>query len=141
MRVDRRAAEHLVHALDEALRHRVLEPIGLLVHFAPVEADDLDQEKLDQSVPAQDVQCQLPARRRELRSGVGLVSDETAVGQGLEHRRDRTRGHRGDRGQAPGSHRNPRLALLLEQHGLQVVLDGGGRHIRTLAWNARAPSA
>ena len=101
----------------------------------------LAAEQEVQSEAAREVSANLPARRRELRSGVGLVSDETAVGQGLEHRRDRTRGHRGDRGQAPGSHRNPRLALLLEQHGLQVVLDGGGRHIRTLAWNARAPSA
>ena len=36
------------HALLELRRHRVLEPLGLLVHVVPRDAQDVGEEALDQ---------------------------------------------------------------------------------------------
>ena len=55
VRIDTRPAEHLVHEFDQALRHRVLEALGLGVDLAPAHAHDLNQKQLDQAVTAQNV--------------------------------------------------------------------------------------
>jgi hypothetical protein len=53
VRVERRAVEHLVHALDEAVGDRVLEHLGIGVDLAPVHAHDVDQGGLDHPVAPQ----------------------------------------------------------------------------------------
>jgi len=89
MRVDRREAEHLVHALDQPIRDRVLELFRFLVDLVPAHAENLHQEELDQPVAAQNVESETPPGLRELHTAVGHVVDQTALRQGLAHRRDR----------------------------------------------------
>ena len=53
MRIGRRPPEHFVDALDQSVRHGVLEMLGLVVDFGPAHPHHLHQEELDQPVPAQ----------------------------------------------------------------------------------------
>ena len=48
-----RVPEHLVHPLDEPVRHHVLEMLGVVVHLVPAHAHHLHQEQLDQPMAAQ----------------------------------------------------------------------------------------
>ncbi len=48
-------ADRREHALLEHRRHRVLQPLGLLVDLVPGDAEHVGQEALDQAVAADDV--------------------------------------------------------------------------------------
>ena len=54
MRAGLRVADRGEHARLEHRRHRVLEPLGLLVDLVPGDAQDVGQEALDQAVAADD---------------------------------------------------------------------------------------
>ena len=56
-------AEHLVDALDQPIRDGVLEVLGLVVDFGPAHPHHLDQEELDQPMPAQHPRGELLAGR------------------------------------------------------------------------------
>ena len=86
MRIHLGKAEHLVHPLDQPLRYRVLEQLGIGMDRRPVHPHDAYQEQLDQSVPSQDMDGQLPAGRRQAGPRVGLVEHQSACREGLEHR-------------------------------------------------------
>ena len=59
MRIDRRAAEHLVDAVDQPVGDRVLEVLGFVVDLGPAHAHHLHQKQLDQPVPPQDQRGEL----------------------------------------------------------------------------------
>ena len=75
------AAEHLVHPGDEQVGDGVLEPLGLRVDLAPVDAQDLHQEELDQPVSPQDV-------RRQLATGGGEEREQREEGAPLPGEED-----------------------------------------------------
>ena len=52
------------HARLEHRRHRVLEPLGLLVHLVPRDPEHVGEEALDQPVAADDALGVLAARGR-----------------------------------------------------------------------------
>ena len=80
-------AEHLVDAFDQAVRHRVLEVLGLVVHLRPAHPHHLDQEKLDQSMASKDARGELFSRRGQANAGIGFIPDEARFRQRLDHRR------------------------------------------------------
>ncbi len=55
MRAGGGVADRRQHALLEHRRHRVLEPLGLLVHLVPGDPEDVGEEALDQAVAADDL--------------------------------------------------------------------------------------
>ncbi len=128
MRIDLRVAEHLVDAFDHPLGDRVLELVGLVVDLRPVEAEHPHQEELDQTMPPYDVDREMSSRIGEAHAAVGLVLDQTAIGQRLDHRGDRARRDPERVRQCPRGDAMARVALLLEQDLLEVVLHGRGRH-------------
>jgi hypothetical protein len=130
VRIDRGVAEHLVHALDQAVRHGVLESLRFGVHLAPVHPHHFHEEELDQAVTPDHVKRELAPRLREPDAAVRLVVDEVAVGERFHHRGDRARGDREHLRDPPGGDALAARRLLLEQDLLQVVLDGRGRHAR-----------
>jgi hypothetical protein len=73
------------HALLERRRHRVLEPLGLLVHVVPRDAEDVGQEALDQPVPAHDRGGVVAAAVGEEEGLVGLAGDVAVALQAADH--------------------------------------------------------
>ena len=63
VRVDLGTPEHLVHPIDQPLRHDVLELLGLVVDFVPAVPHDLHEEQLDEAVPPEDQRGELLRRR------------------------------------------------------------------------------
>ncbi len=66
VRIELRAAEHFVDALDQSIRHHVLHLLGIVMDLVPVHAHHLHQEQLDQAMAAQDAggECFAGAVRR-----------------------------------------------------------------------------
>ena len=113
-------AEHLVDALDQAVRHRVFEVFGLVVDLRPAHAHHLDQEELDQPMASQHARGELFSRRGQPNAGIGLVTDEARFGQRLDHRRGGP-GHNPQRGrQLPHGHQRLRgqQGHLSQEYGL-----------------------
>ena len=54
VRAGRRVADRRQHPLLEHRRHRVLQPLGLLVDLVPGDPEDVGEEALDQPVAADD---------------------------------------------------------------------------------------
>jgi hypothetical protein len=112
----------------EARRHRVLQPLGLLVHVVPRDADDVGQEALDQAVAAGDL---LRLATPLLREGDRAVAGARDVAVALEpaehlvHRRGRQlHGARevGTRHREPGLvEPEQHLEVLLLRHGHVLV--------------------
>ena len=121
-------AEHLVDALDQTVGDRVLEPLGLVVHLAPVVAHLLDQEELDQPMAAQHVGGEALAGLGRAHARVGLVGDQAALGQRLHHRGHRAGSDAERRADLTHGDERARLALLRRQDALEVVLDRGSGH-------------
>ncbi len=120
MRIRGWPAEHLVDAFDQAVRHRVLEVFGLVVHLGPAHPHHLHQEELDQAVAPQDARRELFAGRGQADAGVRLVTDEARFRQRLDHRRGRP-GHDAQRGRqlAHGDQRLRRQqGHLSQEYGL-----------------------
>ena len=69
----------------------MLERLGLLVDAVPRHAEVLGEVELEQPVVAQHLQRDPLAGRRQQHAAVGHVLDEPALGELLEHRRDRGR--------------------------------------------------
>ena len=70
------------------------------VAFTSVEGYDLDQEKLDQAMAAQHVNRQFPAGSGQSNAAVGLVTDQAALLERLDHCGHRTRRNTQRRGHA-----------------------------------------
>ena len=129
VRIDRRAAEHLVDPVDQPIGDRVLQVFRFVVDLGPAHAHHLHQKQLDQPVPPDHQRGEPLARRREPDARVGLVLDQPRLGQRLHHRRRGARARRRARAASwPIGTRSAlaRQAQLRLENGLQVVLDGEG---------------
>ena len=109
------------HALDELVRHGVLEPLGLGVHAAPVVSQMLRQVHLQDAVAADHLQRGAPPLRGELHAAIWHVLDQPGLGEPLHHPAHRRRGDVEQRGDVARG----REATLTREvvDGLQVVLD------------------
>ena len=126
VRIDRGTPQHLVDPIDEPIRDRVLQVLGLVVHFGPAHTHHLHQEQLDQAVAAQDERRELLAGRRQPHPDVRLVTGQPCVSQRLDHRRRRPGDHADRRGELAHRHEGfgvPERNLGLK-NGFQVVFNG-----------------
>ena len=73
--------EHFVHAVDQAVRYRVLELLRFLVHFVPAVAHHLHEKQLDHAMAADDERRELFARLRQRDAGIWLIADEPGLRQ------------------------------------------------------------
>jgi hypothetical protein len=118
-----RIAHRADHVLLECRRHRVLEPLGFLVHVVPRDADHVGQEPLDQPVATDDrLGLLMPAVGEQKRPVV--VARDIAVlletAQHLVHRRGREPHRAGD-----VRPRDGQLRLHQPVDDLEVFLLGG----------------
>jgi hypothetical protein len=118
-------ADRRVHPLLQHRRHRVLDPLRLLVHLVPGDAEDVGEEALDHAVAADDVAGVLAPGLGEDQRFVGVAGDVAVLDQApdhLVHGRGRKLHRAGDVG---AGHRQARL--LDPEHDLQVLLLRDGR--------------
>ena len=64
------------------------EELGFFVNLAPVDSQHLDQEELDEAMAPEDMGREFSTGVGELDTAVGLVGDEAASGESLDHRGD-----------------------------------------------------
>jgi hypothetical protein len=64
VRIGVRLAEHTGHAIDQLVGDDVLEAFRLVVHTVPRVAEHIDQEQLEDAVPADGADGVVPARPR-----------------------------------------------------------------------------
>jgi hypothetical protein len=122
VRVDRRVAQPRGDQLLEILGEHMLEHLRLRMHAVPRHPQLLGEEQLDQAVVAQDLERYPPPLAREPDSVIGLVLDQTEVGQLADHRRDGAGSDAKAIGQLVGGDR--RVPAALESvHRLGVVLN------------------
>jgi hypothetical protein len=84
-------ADHLQHAGLEGRGDAHLEGLGLLVDLVPGHAHHLDQEGLDQAVPADDVLGHLQAPGREHDPLARAAVDQALALQAADHPGDARR--------------------------------------------------
>ena len=112
------------HARLEHRRHRVLEPLGLLVHLVPRDPEHVGEEALDQPVAADDA---LGVLAPVLGEGEHLVGAARDVAVALEPADHLVHGRRRELHRARDVRPRHRQAGLLEpEDGLEVLLLGDG---------------
>ena len=127
--IDLRPAEHLVHAIDQTIRHHVLELLRLVVNFVPPVPHDSDEEQLDHPMTPHNQRRELLAGLRQCDAGVRLVFDETRLRERLHHRRGRPGGNAERGREVAHGQESIRVAQRAypEVNRLQVVLNRAGR--------------
>ena len=129
MRIDLRMLEQLVDPFHDFVRNRVLQLLGFLVDFGPVEPQHFDEKQFNQSMPAQDVQREFFTFRAQLHPAARLVVDEPGLVERFDHRRRRPRRDLHRAGERPHGDKPPARPLLLGVQRLQVILHGSRRHL------------
>ncbi len=124
VRAGRRVADGGAHALLELRRHRVLEPLRLLVHVVPRNAQHVGQEALDQAVPADDPLRVPESLLREADRLVGSARDVAVPLEPPDHLVHRRGGELHRAGDVRARHREP--GLLEPEDDLEVLLLGDG---------------
>ena len=125
VRVALREPQLGVDAGHQPIRHRVLEHLGLVVHLVPAVAELVDQEGLQQPVPAHHRQRRSPARLGQGHRAVLLVVDQALLGEFA----DRLRGRAGRHPDPVGQHLGADLfhrPLLGIPDDLEIVLANRG---------------
>lgn len=130
VRIKLRVAEERVQFLQHLVGQRVLEFLGFLVHFRPVQPERLHQKQFNEPMPANDAQRLSFAGRGESDAAARLVVHEPGIREGLNHRRSRT-GCDGKGGGQPARRQQilPAASLLLVEV-LQVILNRRAKHCR-----------
>ncbi|GKU68283.1 hypothetical protein NJB18183_34290 [Mycobacterium montefiorense] len=100
MRVALRESQLGVDAIHQPIRYRMLEHFGLVVHLIPAIAELVDQEGLQQPVPAHHLECRAPTRFGQRYRSVLRVVDEALLGEFA----DRLRGRAGRYPDPVGQH-------------------------------------
>ena len=106
-------------------RHRVLEPLGLLVDLVPRDPEDVGEEALDQPVAADDALGVLAPVVGEGERLVGGPGDVAVALEPADHLVDRRRGQLHGARHVGARHRQ--TGLLEPEDGLEVLLLGDGR--------------
>ena len=125
--VDPWIAHPLGDALLELLADVVFQHVGLLVDVGPLVIEVLDEERLQQAMVTDDLDCDRLALLGQLHALVLLAVEQTPVFEFLHHTRDRRRGDVEIRRDLGGPHRRPVLALELVDR-LQVILHHVAQH-------------
>ena len=112
------------HPLLEHRRHRVLDPLRLLVHLVPRDPEHVGEEALDHPVAAHDVLGVLAAGVGEGQRAVGPARDVAVALEPPDHLVDGRRGQLHGPGDVGAGHRQPRL--VEPEDGLEVLLLGDG---------------
>jgi hypothetical protein len=124
-----------VDAVQHAVRHGVLEHLGFVVHLVPAVAEFVDQERLQQPVPAHHGQRRTPAGLGQRHGAVLLVVHKPLVGELA----DRFGGGAGRHTDALGEHLGAHLfmrPLLGGPDGFQIVLGNRRQVVRPTVWAA-----
>jgi hypothetical protein len=109
------------HAVDQLVRHGVLEALGLGMHAAPVVTQVLHEVELEDAVAADHAQRRPAALRRELHAAIRHVLDQSRFREALHHAAHRRRRHGEQRRDVA---RGGEAALAREViDALQIVLD------------------
>jgi hypothetical protein len=124
VRAGLRVADGGQHALLEDRRHRVLEPLGLLVDLVPGDAEHVGQEALDQAVATADllgVALAALGERDRLVAGAGDVAVALEAADHLVHggRRELHRARHVGAGQG-----QPRLLQPVQRLQVLLLRDG-----------------
>ena len=106
----------------------MLENLGFFVNLIPGHAELPGQEELDQAVVAEDLQGHPAPVGGQAHAAVGLMLDESELGQLAHHAGHRTRRNPQALRQLRGRHGGV-TALLERIHRLGVVLDGSGKGV------------
>ena len=127
VRVDRGVSQGRGHALDQGVRHRVLQPLGLHVHRVPTVAEKLDQVGLDEPVAPHHAQRRDASRLGELHPLVGDVLEQTQFREALDHAAH----GRGGKVEQPGDIAGRGRAAFWAKpvNGLEIVFDRPGQRI------------
>jgi hypothetical protein len=127
------------HPVDQRVRDRVFQPLGLLVHAVPIVPEPGDEVCLQHPVAAHHPNRQPPALPGKLDSFIWLVFDQSLLRQPLDHPAHRRRRQLELMRNIVGSRRLPPLRKEID--GLEVILDRsrqgflsecGGGHKRLL---------
>ena len=137
VRAGLRIAEHLDQALLHLRRHRVLDPLGLLVRLPPLVAEEVDEHPLGEPMPADDVSREVAAATGKMHFFMTVERDEPFALEAVEHFRNGRRGHSHEARQAGADdgatligERVDGLEILLDRRRAQhasPILDPGGR--------------
>ena len=124
------------HALLEDGRHRVLQPLGLLVDLVPRDAEDVGEKALDQAMAADDRVRVVAAVVGELDRLVLSAADVAVALEPADHLVDGRRRELHRAGDVGAGHRQP--GLLEPEEDLEVLLLGDrcvivGHHNRSYA--------
>ena len=76
VRIERRIAQNSRHAILESFRNKMLQTVGLFVHFVPRILQDIVQEKFQQAMVPHEFPTAPLARRRKAHSVMLLVDDQ-----------------------------------------------------------------
>src|SRR5690348_15397755 len=124
VRIDRRLADRRRHAIDELVRCRMLQPLGLVVHEIPRVAERAREVRLDHAMAANRAERHASPFFRELHAAIALVLEQALIGEATHHP-----AHRCGRDLEPlrdvGGRGRAARALDLVDH-LEVVLDRRG---------------
>ena len=125
VRAGRRVADRRPHPLLQHRRHRVLDPLGLLVDLVPGDPEDVGEEALDHPVAADDVAGVLASGLGEGKRFVRVALDVAVVDQPADHLVHGRRRELHRAGDVGAGHRQP--GLLEPEHDLEILLLGDGR--------------
>src|SRR5690625_2544472 len=93
VRIVRGIAQHRIDLVFELLRDVMLELLRFVVQLPPRESHDLAQVRFEQAVMTDDLESNLPSRRREAHALVAFVSHKAVPCQALDHCGYRCRGN------------------------------------------------
>ena len=120
VRAGRRVADRFAHPLLEHRRHRVLDPLRLLVDLVPGDVQHVGEEALDHPVAADDVGGALAAVLGEGERFVLVALDVAVLDQPADHFVDGRRRQLHRAGDVGTGHRQARL--VDPEHRLEVLL-------------------
>ena len=129
--IDGGVAEEGVHAFKHSFAGDVFPFLGFGVDFGPIEAEDLDEEELDEAVPAEDFQGGAFSEVGEADAEAGRIANEPSFGEAFDHGGGGARGDAYGRGEAPHGDVAFFLQFLFEVKLLEVVFAGARGHGRS----------
>lgn len=128
MGINTRVAEEGIEAFDEAVGPGMLEELGFLMDFRPIEAEGVDEEHLDEAVFAEHLQGELLARGGEAGADARGMLEQARLGQSLNHRGGRAGDDMHGACEVTHGHQTVRMILTQQVELFDVVFDRAGGH-------------
>jgi hypothetical protein len=127
MRIRHGVSERGGHALDQRVRDRVLEALGLGMYRVPAVAEKPDQIGLDQPMTTHHPQRRQPPRLGQLDTLVGDVLEQTKLRETLDHAADGRRRQLQQVGDVAGGGKTAFRAEPVDR--LEIILDRAGERV------------